>query len=149
MDEATHYEKFDIQQAPATYQGEDVSDLIQEYWYNIVLLLLLVFGAALVNEFFMLVGFKKGWHRFSELHITDFSLSVFPIPTDINNVKDKIAKHFDKALLAYRVVILLFCIFVWFWTLFVDSGGNFYDFMSFYTIWNFTMLITYFAVRKS
>ena len=149
MEEVSSFvEKDLINPSPATYQGEPVSELIPEYWYNITILVLIVYVSAFVTEFFMLWGFSKGWPRWNDLHISHFVHTIFPVPYSEQSTADKLKKHSWKILFAYRIVIVLFCIFVWFWTLFVDTKGNIYEFFSFYTIWNFSMLIWYFSVRN-
>ena len=131
--------------------GSDDSDVnmkeeAQEYWYNLVALFTLIFTASFVAEFFVFYGTKKGWPRYKDFHISQFTQISIPVPTQPRSGWDRFLAKGWILLLVYRIIIVSFCIFVWFNALFNVHDGSLWVFFSYYTIWNFTMLITYFLV---
>ena len=138
----------DLSVEEATYDGEAVDELASQYWYNIVMFIMLVVGAAFVTEFTMMWGIMKKWSKFTEVHISQFTRTSIPVPAEPEDkFGDKIKVNAWIGLLLYRITILVFCIGVWIQTLVVEVQWNLYVFSSFYTLWNFTMLVVYFAVR--
>ena len=123
---------------------ESLRELAAEYWYNLAGLILIIYVSAFVTQFLISYGTKRGWAHYNDVHISQFTQISVPVPA----LRGSRREHGWKLLLAYRIAVLLFCIFVWLWTLFYDGGGNLWSFASFYTIWNFTMLIAYFAVSS-
>lgn len=122
----------------------DTESNAKQYWYNILILSLFILVVIVVDVIVIVIGFKKKWHHFSEASVKQFTKTIFVVAPDSGNIK----KNFWVLLLLYRIVVFAFCVFVEFYTLFHDTNGNLWVFCSFYTIWNFTMLITYFFVTN-
>merc|ERR1712137_285649 len=116
----------------------------KEYWYNLTDLITLIFDASFVTEFFVFYGTKKGWPHYRDFHISQFTQISIPVPSKPQSGWERFLAKGWILLLVYRIVIVSFCIFVWFNALINVHGGSLWIFFSYYTIWNFTMLITYF-----
>ena len=129
--------KFDAKMVLDDSSTTDVAQLASEYWYNIAILSLLIVVCYIGCFIIIAFGWKKNWHKFSDFHIDHV--------TTWHYFKDW------RISFIYRVIIIAFCVFIWFWTWLYQTvhkkDEGVYDFMSYYTVWNFTMLIAYFFVR--
>lgn len=101
-----------------------------QYWYNIVILFLFIASLYAATAVAIVLGFKKNWHKFAALRLSQITESHI-VPWQV--------------LFGFRLCVLFFCTFVWFWSLVHDEQWNFASLMTWYTIWNFMLLIIYFA----